>query len=298
MMKGDERAVILQKIAIFPNSEYDKDFYYTKQAVAILAENGISSYLYENAKPFFADVSVAVRFFSDMDVMIEGADAVLVLGGDGTMIDYSLRAAKKDKPAIGVNLGHLGFLMALERTEMAGLSALATGDYTVEKRMLFDAEIRLDGKTLHKQRILNDIVVASGMRSKIAEFSLYSQTGGMIAYRADGIIVATPTGSTAYSFSAGGPIIEPTASIVSVTPICPHSLLRRSVLLPADTTLIVSGRTRDDMTDIHVTMDGKNSRLIPKEAEIHIERSPYTAKIIKIGPNRFYDILETKFNKK
>lgn len=298
MMKGDERAVILQKIAIFPNFEYDKDFYYTKQAVAILAENGISSYLHENAKPFFADVSVAVGFFSDIDAMIEGADAVLVLGGDGTMIDYSLRAAEKDKPAIGVNLGHLGFLMALERTDMAGLSALATGDYTVEKRMLFDAEIRLDGKTLHQQRILNDIVVASGMRSKIAEFSLYSQTGGMIAYRADGIIVATPTGSTAYSFSAGGPIIEPTASIVSVTPICPHSLLRRSVLLPADTTLIVSGRTRDDMTDIHVTMDGKNSRLIPKEAEIHIERSPYTAKIIKIGSNRFYDILETKFNKK
>ena len=287
----------LQKIAIFPNSEYDKDFDYTKKAVNIFTKNGISAYLYENAKPFFEDIPTSVHFFSDIDQMIQESDAILVLGGDGTMIDYSLRAAKKDKPAIGVNLGHLGFLMALERTEMEGLSVLASGDFTVEKRMLLDAEIRLDGQVIHKQRILNDIVIASGMRSKIAEFSISSQTGGLLAYRADGIIVATPTGSTAYSFSAGGPIIEPTASIISVTPICPHSLLRRSVLLSSETALVISGRTRDDMTDIHITMDGKNSRLIPPEAEIHIKRSPYTVKIIRIGPNRFYDILETKFNK-
>lgn len=298
MTKGDERPVTLQTIAIFPNSEYDKDFYYTAQAVAVFAENGISSHLFETAEPFFPDPPASVRFFSDMDDMIEKADAVLVLGGDGTMIDYSLRAAQKHKPAIGVNLGHLGFLMALERTEIQGLSALATGDFTVENRMLLEAEILLDGQVIHRQQILNDIVVASGQRSKIAEFSLYSQTGGMLAYRADGMIVATPTGSTAYSFSAGGPIIEPTAQIISVTPICPHSLLRRSVLLSADTGLVVCGRTRDELTDIHVTMDGKNSRLIPEKAEIHIRKSPYTAQIIKIGTNRFYDILETKLNKK
>ncbi len=288
----------LQKIAIFPNFEYDKEFYYTKQAVGVLAESGISSYLCESARPFFSDVPAEVSFFADTDAMIEAADAILVLGGDGTMIDYTLRAAAKNKPAVGVNLGHLGFLMALERTEMAGLSALGTGDFAVENRMLLDAEIWLDGAILYRQRILNDIAIASGVRSKIAEFALSSQTGGSLAYRADGIIVATPTGSTAYSFSAGGPIIEPTASIISVTPICPHSLLRRSVLLPADTKLVVSGRTRDEMTDIHVTMDGKNARLIPKEAEIHIKRSAYTAKIIKLGTNRFYDILETKLNKK
>lgn len=289
--------MLLKKIAIFPNPEYDKEFVYTGRAVDILAENGIVSCLEEKARVFFPDMPDE-RFFSDVDAMIAQADAVLVLGGDGTMIGYSLRAAQKNKPAIGVNLGHLGFLMALERTEIEGLAALATGDFTVESRMLLEAEIHLDGEIIHKQQILNDIVVASGQRSKIAEFSLYSQTGGMLAYRADGVIVATPTGSTAYSFSAGGPIIEPTAEIVSVTPICPHSLLRRSVLLSADTKLVVSGRTRDEITDIHITMDGKNSRLIPKEAEIHIRKSPYTAQIIKIGTNRFYDILETKLNKK
>ena len=288
----------LRKIAIFPNSEYDREYSYTGQAVRVLSENGILSILSSSAKPFFQEESLSVQFFDEADDMINACDAILVLGGDGTMIDYSVRAAEKNKPAIGINLGHLGFLMALERTEIDGLSALAEDNFTVESRMLLDAQILLNGEVLHSQRILNDIVVASGLRSKIAEFSLSCTPGGKLDYRADGIIVATPTGSTAYSFSAGGPVIDPTASIFSVMPICPHSLLSRAILLSPETSLTVSGRTRDTLTDIHVTMDGKNSRLIPKEAEIHIKKSEYTAKIIKIGSTRFYDILETKLNKK
>ena len=288
----------LRKIAIFPNSEYDREYAYTGQAVRVLSENGILSILSSSAKPFFKEEHLSVQFFDDADAMMDACDAILVLGGDGTMIDYSVRAAEKNKPAIGVNLGHLGFLMALERTEIKDLSALAEDRFTVESRMLLDAQILLNGEVIHSQRILNDIVVASGVRSKIAEFSLSCTPGGKLDYRADGIIVATPTGSTAYSFSAGGPVIDPTASIFSVMPVCPHSLLSRAILLSPENSLTVSGSTRDHLTDIHVTMDGKNSRLIPKEAEIHIKKSEYTAKIIKIGSTRFYDILETKLNKK
>ena len=290
--------VILKKIAIFQNTEYDKEYIYTKRAVRVLSENGIFSYLSEFARPFFENESLNVKFFENKAHMMEEADAILVLGGDGTMIGYCIQAAEKDKPAIGINLGHLGFLMALEKTEIEKLSALAGGNFSVETRMLLEAEIVLDGKILHSQRILNDVVIASGVRSKIAEFSLSCAPGGKLDYRADGIIIATPTGSTAYSFSAGGPIIDPLASIVSVKPICPHSLLSRAVLLSPETSLTVSGATRDTSTDIHVTMDGKNACLVPKEAEIHIWKSQYTAKIIKIGANRFYDILETKLNKK
>lgn len=290
--------VILKKIAIFQNSEYDREYVYTKRAVRVLSENGIFSYLSEEARPFFENETENVHFFENTDRMTEEADAILVLGGDGTMIDYSIRAAEKDKPAIGINLGHLGFLMALERTEIEKLSALAEGNFSVETRMLLEAEIVLDGKVLQSRRILNDVVIASGVRSKIAEFSLTCTPGGTLDYRADGIIVATPTGSTAYSFSAGGPVIDPLASIVSVQPICPHSLLSRAVLLSPETVLTISGRTRDVLTDVHVSMDGKSPCLIPKEAVIHIKKSQYTAKIVKIGANRFYDILETKLNKK
>ena len=290
--------MILRKIAIFPNSEYDREYTYTAKAVRVLSENGILSVLSSSAKPFFRDRSLSVAFLGDADEMMEAADAILVLGGDGTMIDYSVRAAEKQKPSVGINLGHLGFLMALERTEIEKLALLAKGDFTVESRMLLDAQIVLGKETVHSQRILNDIVIASGVRSKIAEFSLLCTPAGRLDYRADGIIVATPTGSTAYSFSAGGPIVDPTASIFSVMPVCPHSLLSRAILLSPETALTVSGRTRDLLTDIHITMDGKNSRLIPENAEIHIKKSEYTAQIIKIGANRFYDILETKLNKK
>lgn len=288
----------LRKIAIFPNSEYDREYTYTAEAIRVLSENGISSILSSSAQPFFTDSSLTVQFLDNADNMMEAADAILVLGGDGTMIDYSVRAAEKNKPSVGINLGHLGFLMALERTEIEKLAMLAKGDFTVESRILLNVQILLDGKILHSQRILNDIVIASGVRSKIAEFSLFCTPEGRLDYRADGIIVATPTGSTAYSFSAGGPIVDPTASIFSVMPVCPHSLLSRAILLSPETELTVSGRTRDVLTDVHVTMDGKNSRLIPEHAEIHIKKSEYSAQIIKIGANRFYDILETKLNKK
>ena len=169
----------LKKIAIFPNSEYDPEYSYTKQAVRVLAESGIRSILSSPAKPFFPNDALSVEFFNCADDMMEAADAILVLGGDGTMIGYSVRAAEKNKPSIGVNLGHLGFLMALERTEIEKLSLLAEGKFTVESRMLLDAQILLDGKMLHSQRILNDIVVASGVRSKIAEFSLSCKPLGL-----------------------------------------------------------------------------------------------------------------------
>ena len=271
----------MKKAIIIPNYLKEESMQFSKTAYEILEKSGYK-----------------VDVLSEHDEAIEKADLALVLGGDGTMIHYSIRAAEKDKPAIGINLGHLGFLMALERTEIEKLSALAEGNFSVETRMLLEAEIELDGKILHSQRILNDVVIASGVRSKIAEFSLACSPGGKLDYRADGIIIATPTGSTAYSFSAGGPIIDPLASIVSVKPICSHSLLSRAILISPETAIAVSGRTRDALTDVHVMMDGKNARFIPKEATVHIKKSQYTAKIIKIGANRLYDILETKLNKK
>lgn len=287
-------------VALFTKTGCDSDFSYTKKAIEILSKYGITTLLPEALKADFPMTpSLCVSFLPDENTTIAEADMMLVLGGDGTMIGYSVLAAELGKPTAGVNLGTLGFLTALDRTEIEGLSALGTGDFTTENRMLLDVEIENEaGEIVHRQRILNDLIVTSGVRSKIAEFSLFSQNGKLLDYRSDGFIVATPTGSTAYSFSAGGPVIDPTAEIISVTPLCPHTLLRGSVLLAPNTELTVFGKTRDTMTDIYVTMDGKNSRLISKDAKIHIKRSEYTAGIVKIGTNRFYDILETKLNRK
>ncbi len=285
--------------ALFVRPGADGDHVYLNQAVRVLRDADVTPLL-----PMEAEASIdpscrgAVSFLRGEEEMIEKAEMLLVLGGDGTMIDYTVKAAMQHKPVCGVNLGTLGFLTALERHEMARLSALGSGEYAIEERMLLDVRIEARGELLWQGHVLNDLVVASGVRSKIAEFSLYSQKGKLLDYRADGLILATPTGSTAYSFSAGGPVIDPTAKIISLIPICPHSLLRRAVLLSPDTELLVRGRTRDEMTDIHVTMDGKDATLIPSDAEIRVRTSPYTASIVKLGENRFYDILETKFNRK
>ncbi len=288
-------------IAIFSKPGCDDELSYTKQVISLLGEYEIAVLLPEAlCRAFPCGAPSNVSFLPDEQAMMEKAEMMLVLGGDGTMIRYGVRAAVLAKPTVGINLGTLGFLTALERTELEKLSAIGTGDYTIEERMLFDAEILdEDGTVLHQQKVMNDVVLASGLRSRIAEFALYSQNGMILDYRADGIIVATPTGSTAYSFSAGGPVIDPTAQIISVTPLCPHTLLRGSVLLAPDTELRISGKTRDEaITDIHVSMDGKNGRLIPPSATVRIRRSPHTVGVVKIGNNRFYNILETKLNKK
>ena len=229
--------------------------------------------------------------------LVETADMIVVLGGDGTMLDVCVHVAELSKPVVGVNLGHLGFLTAVERDNIAGLAELSTGNFTVEERMMLDVEIAT-GFTAYRQRILNDVVIATGVCSRMAEFELSGDTGLRLGYRADGLIVATPTGSTAYSLSAGGPVVDPAANLIAVTPICPHTLLRGSVILSPETGITVTGRTRDEQTDIRVTTDGKNGTLVSCDSEIKIKKSEYTAKIVKIGTNRFFDILETKLNQK
>jgi NAD+ kinase len=228
---------------------------------------------------------------------IRGADLLLCLGGDGTMLNASPLAYRNGKPITAVNFGTLGYMSGLEKSELNLLSQLKSG-FETEKRMLISISVLRENEIIAKSTALNEAVVSRQADGDIAHIELKCDGAKVFDYRADGIIVATPTGSTAYSFSAGGPVIDPTANIFSVMPVCPHSLLSRAILLSPETTLTVSGRTRDTVTDIHVTMDGKNSRLIPKDAEIRIKKSEYTAKIIKIGANRFYDILETKLNKK
>lgn len=286
-----------QKVAVFTKLECDSDFSYTKEAVKILTESGIQVYINQNVKYRLGEQKDSVHLvYSERD-LVETADMIVVLGGDGTMLDICVHVAELSKPVVGVNLGHLGFLTAVERDKIAELRQLAAGNFTIEERMMLDVEI-MTKFTAYRQRVLNDVVIASGVCSRMAEFELSGGPGKRLSYRADGLIIATPTGSTAYSLSAGGPVIDPCASLIAVTPICPHTLLRGSVIFASDTEITVTGRTRNEKTDICVTTDGKNGTPVSCDSEIKIKKSDDTARIVKIGMNRFYDILETKLNKK
>ncbi len=289
--------MIPNKVAILTKLECDSDFTHTKEAVRVLTEHGIQVLINQNVKYRLGEQRDAVQLIYSERDLFESADMIVVLSGDGTMLDVCVRASESAKPVVGVNLGHLGFLTAVERDRIVDLAEIAAGNFIIEDRMMLDVDITAKF-TVHRQRVLNEVVIASGTRSKMAEFELQSGADKRLGYRADGLIVATPTGSTAYSLSAGGPVIEPTASLISVTPICPHTLLRSSVLFAPEAELSVKGATKADNTDILITTDGKSSTYIPCDSEIRIRKSPYTAKIVKIGHDRFFDILETKLNRK
>ena len=289
---------IPKHISVFTKADFENDISTIHEAVGVLTSLGVHTHLHTKMRSYFGKACPFLHFESDEHALLDACDMLLVLGGDGTMLDFSVRAAEISKSVVGINCGHLGFLTAMERNEVEKLSQIVRGDYQIENRMLLDVQIESDG-FVATYLAMNEVVVASGAHSKIAEFSLSSATGKILDYRADGLIIATPTGSTAYSLSAGGPVIDPVASLFSVTPICPHSLLRGSVILSSDTKLMLSGETKDlGTSDIYFAVDGKHGRLISKDTKIHIQRSQHQAAIVKIGENRFYDILETKLNRK
>lgn len=282
--------------AIVTKLSCDEDFAYTKEVVRTLADCDITPLLNQNMKYRLGELRDLVRLYYNEHDMIADADMLIVLGGDGMMLDYGVRAAEAEKPVLGVNLGHLGFLTAIERTEIARLSALAIGDYRIEERMMLDLDVQSHSTSFH-QCALNDVVIASGVCARMVTLSIFLGDGKQIGCRADGLIVSTPTGSTAYSLSAGGPIVEPTAELMTLTPICPHTLLRSPLVLSPDKIITVSGETNAESRDLRVSADGGNAITVPPDAQIQICRSDRKAQIIKLGGNRFYEIVESKLNR-
>lgn len=288
---------IPQSISILTKLECDPDFSYTKEAVRRLYGAGIRVNINQNVKYRLGELRECVNLVYNERDLFEKADMLLVLGGDGSMLSVAVHAAEVGKPVFGINLGHLGFLTAIERDELSSLSELAKGNYTVEERFMLDVEI-MSGFTAFRAKALNDVVISGNGPARMAEFTLSENDERLLGYRADGLIIATPTGSTAYSYAAGGPVCTPSSNLICVTPICPHTLLRGSVIFSPDAVLTLSGKTKGENSDICVTVDGKNSATLPADTVIRVKRSEHTAKIVKLGQGRFFDILETKLNKK
>lgn len=216
------------------------------------------------------------------DNVFDRADAVIALGGDGTMLKASRQAAVRGIPVLGINLGTLGYLTDVERDEAEqALNSLLAGRFRVESRMMLSTD-SIDTPAL------NDVCV---MRcgAKLLSASLYINGEPVDTVRADGIVVATPTGSTAYSLSAGGPILKPDCEMIVVTAICPHMLTMRPLVVSASD--VVSVRMHNDA---EINMDGENVTLVPKGGVIAIRRSSYTARVIKTKELGFYEILRRK----
>ncbi len=229
--------------------------------------------------------------YGEMPQIREDTEAVLVVGGDGTLLKAARDLAAYDLPLLGINLGTVGYLAEIEVSAMeSALDKLIDEEYHIEERMM------LEGSVHKKEMALNDIVISRTGPLRILKYNVYVNGQFLNGYDADGIIVSTPTGSTGYNMSAGGPVVEPTANIIVVTPICPHTLNTRSIILsPADEIRIQipEGRMGADQ-EMVAYFDGGSELLLHTGEDLIIRRSERTTKIIKLSKISFLETLHKK----
>lgn len=274
------------KVAVLPNLDKRGSAEVVEKLSVILKNEGIDAYLPEN---------ICGSGFKHLpeEQLYKIADLIITIGGDGTIIRYAKRAALDNKPVLGINAGRMGYLANIEQNELGLLSKLKTGEYFVEKRMMLSVSVYENGKRINEYNALNDAVITSGFIARIIDISV-AVGSDTINYRADGLILSTPTGSTAYSMSAGGPIIDPLTQNMCITPICSHSLSAKPILLGTENTIKVKAYSKK-RADIYLTVDGRKVCGVKPYTEIYIQKSKQFAKLVRLNDRSFYKTLSNKF---
>ena len=267
-------------VVLLPNIKRDADLAVTRGIAERAAAFGVKTVM-----PRELEGSGINAAFLPEEKLYENADMVITVGGDGTIIHAAQKASEYSIPILGVNCGNVGFIAELERNELDKLDGVFTNNFTVEERLMFD--VSANGV---KCRAVNDAVITHGNVAKIIRLSLLRGGREIETYRADGVIVATPTGSTAYSLSAGGPIIEPTMECVVVTPICPHTLSSRSLVFSANEPTQV--RSLSD--GAFLTVDGQTSIPLGFGDTVDISVSKSRLRLIKLKDRGFFDVISDK----
>ncbi len=232
--------------------------------------------------------------YLSLEEVYSEADCVIVLGGDGSILDAARRCAPLGKDLLGINLGHLGYMAELDMSKLDELARVVAGDYFIDERAMLSVEIfNQNGGRKAESFALNDAVISNGSVARIVDLELYESGEMVSAFRADGLIVATPTGSTAYSMSAGGPIADPKLSCLCVTPICPHSLSARPLLFRDDANLEVKNVCQREKM-LYLTVDGRINFELYRGDSVKITRSPMTTRLIRLKESGFYTKLQEK----
>jgi NAD+ kinase len=227
------------------------------------------------------------------DVLARECDLILVLGGDGTLLAAAREAAPVGIPVLPINLGSLGFLTSFTLAELyPALEETIAGHLEASERVMLTASLVRDGKVIDSRRVLNEAVITKGALARMIELELYIDGDFVCRYRADGLIVATPTGSTAYSLSAGGPIVHPAVESMILTPICPHTLTDRPLVVPDSRN--VEMRMRGAAESVYLTLDGQKGLLMESEDRVLIARAAQRLKLIQPHRKSYYEILRSK----
>jgi NAD+ kinase len=217
---------------------------------------------------------------------------VITIGGDGTILKWGKTAAEFDLPLIGINMGRLGFMATLEPSEAERIPEILKGGCEVSRRMLMNCEIVRNGGSIEKTLVLNDVVISRDSCSKLPEFCIFCGESEVLRVRADGVILSTPTGSTAYSLSAGGPILAPELECIELTSLCPHTLFNRPMIFSAQQVVTVKVNSYQD-SRVTVNIDGESNISFGEGDSLRLTRSPYSLKLIEAGSG-FYGAVHNK----
>ncbi len=282
------------KAVLTPNPYRDRNFKLVEQAVAILQNAGVETRI---CLPFDVDKSFELpkdMKFYDLHREIKNADVLICFGGDGTILHSSKIATRHHVPILGVNMGTMGFMAELEASELPLLANLAKGDYKIEKRMMLRVTVQNDGRELFDEMALNDAAITKGAIARVIQVSVSCDGVEASSFSGDGVIVSTPTGSTAYSMSAGGPIVEPSAHNIIITPICAHAIHAKGIVTaPWRTITIQLGKL--GRRNAFLSVDGGRAFRLNVGDTVTVRKADQETRLIRLKQTSFYEILNNKF---
>ena len=284
----------MRKVVMTPNPYRDRNFKYANLAEKILHDAGIETRIclaFDVDKSFDLPSDVVLH---DLTHELKDADLLICFGGDGTILHASKAATRAGVPILGVNIGTMGFMAELESSELKLLRCLAEDDFTVEERMMLHVRAEREGELLLEEDALNDAVITKGAVARIVQMAVSCDDVEIMSFGGDGVIVSTPTGSTAYSMSAGGPIVEPTAQNIIITPICAHDMRTKTVVTSSQRVITVEiGRI--GRKSAFLSVDGGRALRLNTGDRLTITRSEYATKLVHLSERSFFEILKNKF---
>lgn len=287
----------MKNVILTPNPYRDRNFAAVRSAMQVLKDAGLRVSL---CLPFEVDRGYELPKdlrFSRLDRELPNADAIVCFGGDGTILHTAEAATRRGIPILGVNIGTMGFLAELESSEIGELSKLATGNYKLDPRMMLDVTIQRDRDIIFHDICLNDVCITKGAVARIVYLSVECDGIQALSCGGDGVIVSTPSGSTAYNLSAGGPIVEPDARNMIITPICAHDMASRCIVT-SDRRVITVRMTQNARRNAFVSVDGGKSVRLNLGDTVTIRRSKLETKLLKLNDRSFYDVVNAKFQGK
>ena len=281
------------KIVLTPNPYRDRNFKHVERACSILQEAGVETKV---CLPFDVDKNFElpnhIKLF-DLSKEIKNADMLICFGGDGTILHSSKVATRHHVPILGVNIGTMGFMAELEAGEMSLLSKVATGDFSIEKRMMLRVTVTNDGKQLFNEIALNDAAITKGAVARVIQMNVDCDGVEALSCSGDGVIICTPTGSTAYSMSAGGPIVEPSAQNIIITPICAHTFMAKGIVTaPWRTVSVRLGKL--GRRNAFLSVDGGRAFRLNLGDVVTVRKSEQETRLVRLKQTSFYEILNNK----